>query len=75
MGANFDQIMMLTKNMGNAMLKDRADVIDTYIYRYGLGQFRVSFATAAGLVKALINFGLLLGANKIADVAGENALF
>ena len=75
LNANFDQIMMLTKNMGNAMLKDRADVIDTYIYRYGLGQFRVSFATAAGLVKAVINFGLLIGANKIADVAGENALF
>lgn len=75
LNANFDQIMMLTKNMGNAMLKDRADVIDTYIYRYGLGQFRVSFATAAGLVKAIINFLLLLSANKIADVAGENALF
>ncbi len=75
LNTNFDQIMMLTKNMGNAMLKENADVIDTYIYRYGLGQFRVSFATAAGLVKAVINFALLLGANKIADVAGENALF
>ena len=75
LNTNFDQIMMLTKNMGNAMLKEYADVIDTYIYRYGLGQFRVSFATAAGLVKAIINFALLLSANKIADVAGENALF
>ena len=75
LNTNFDQIMMLTKNMGNAMLKERADVIDTYIYRYGLGQFRVSYATAAGLVKAIINFILLLSANKIADVAGENALF
>ena len=75
LNANFDQIMMLTKNMGNAMLKDYADVIDTYIYRYGLSQFRVSFATAAGLVKAVINFILLLVANKVADVAGESALF
>ena len=75
LNTNFDQIMMLTKNMGNAMLKETADVIDTYIYRYGLGQFRVSFATAAGLVKAVINFALLLSANKIADIAGENALF
>ncbi len=75
LNANFDQIMMLTKNMGNAMLKESADVIDTYIYRYGLGQFRVSFATAAGLVKAIINFALLIGANKIADMAGESALF
>lgn len=75
LNANFDQIMMLTNNMGNSMLKEYADVIDTYVYRYGIGQFRVSFATAAGLVKAVINFVLLLSANKIADVAGENALF
>ena len=72
---NFDQIMMLTKNMGNSMLKDYADVIDTYVYRYGLGQFRVSFATAAGLVKSIINFFLLLAANTISAKAGENALF
>lgn len=75
LNANFDQIMMLTNNMGNSMLKEYADVIDTYVYRYGLGQFRVSFATAAGLVKAVLNFVLLLAANKIVDVAGENALF
>ncbi len=75
LNANFDQIMMLTNNMTNAFLKETADVIDTYIYRYGLGQFRVSFATAAGLIKAVINFLLLLAANKIADKAGESALF
>lgn len=72
---NFDQIMMLTKNMGNAMLKNYADVIDTYVYRYGLGQFRVSFGTAAGLFKSVINFFLLLAANTISAKAGENALF
>lgn len=75
LNANFDQIMMLTKQMGNSMLKDYADVIDTYIYRVGISQGRVSFGTAAGLVKSVINFILLIVANGIADKAGENALF
>lgn len=75
LNANFDQIMMLTKQMGNSMLKDYADVIDTYIYRVGISQGRVSFGTAAGLVKSVINFILLILANTIADKAGENALF
>ena len=75
LNANFDQIMMLTKNMGNAMLTEYADVIDTYVYRYGLSMGRVSFATAAGLFKSVINFGLLLAANWIAGRVGDNAMF
>jgi putative aldouronate transport system permease protein len=72
---NFDQIMMLTKQLGNPMLKDTANVIDTYIFQVGISQNRASFGTAAGLVKSLINFVLLIMANTIADKAGENALF
>ena len=72
---NFDQIMMLTKQLGNPMLKDTANVIDTYIFQVGISQGRVSFGTAAGLVKSAINFILLIVANTIADKAGENALF
>lgn len=72
---NFDQIMMLTKQLGNPMLKDIANVIDTYIFQVGISQNRASFGTAAGLVKSLINFVLLIMANTIADKAGENALF
>lgn len=72
---NFDQIMMLTNQMGNSFLKPYADVIDTFVFRRGISGGRISFGTAAGLFKAVINFILLLVANKIADKAGENALF
>ena len=72
---NFDQIMMLTKQLGNPMLKETANVIDTYLFQVGISQNRASFGTAAGLVKSLINFVLLIGANTSADKAGENALF
>lgn len=75
LNANFDQIMMLTNQMGNTFLKPYADVIDTFVFRMGISQGRVSFGTAAGLGKSVINFFLLLIANKIADKAGESALF
>lgn len=75
LNANFDQIMMLTNQMGNSFLKGTADVIDTFVFRRGISEGRISFGTAAGLFKAVINFILLLTANKIADKAGESALF
>ncbi len=75
LNANFDQSMLLTNQMGNAMLKSHADIIDTYVYRIGISQSRFSFAAAAGLFKAVINFALLFGANYMAGRFGESALF
>ena len=74
LNANFDQIMMLTNQMGNARLRAYADVIDTYVYRIGLRENRYSYAAAAGLFKSVINIILLLSANKLASKT-ENALF
>lgn len=74
LNANFDQIMMLTNQMGNAKLREYADVIDTYVYRIGLRESRYSYAAAAGLFKSVINIILLLLANKLASKT-ENALF
>jgi putative aldouronate transport system permease protein len=75
MNANFDQSYMLTNQMGNKLLLEYADNFDTYVLRVGIAQTRFSFAAAAGLFKAVINFALLLGANKLADKLGETALF
>ena len=75
LNANFDQIMMLTKQLSIGALTEYANVIDTYIFRMGISLGRVSYGTAAGLLKSIINFILLLVANTIADKAGENALF
>ena len=75
LNANFDQIMMLTKQMGNSMLKEYADVLDTFIYRLGVSQGRFSFAAAAGLFKSIVNFALLLGTNYVAGKFGEAQLF
>lgn len=65
MNANFDQIMLLTNQMNNTLLRGVADVLDTYVYRVGLREGRFSFATAAALFKSILNFALLIAANTI----------
>ena len=44
---------------------DVADIIETYVYRIGLGQANFSLATALGLFNAVIAFVLIVGANTI----------
>ncbi len=75
LNANFDQIMLLTKQMSNGLLRDYADVIDTYVYRVGLREGRHSFSAATGLIKSVFNFLLLIGANFIAKKTGETSLY
>lgn len=67
LNANFDQIMMLTSSLQNYSWMPSADVIDTYVYRIGIGKMRYSYAAAAGLFKSAINFLLLLMANFISN--------
>ena len=76
MATSFDQIMMLTRMMGNALLREHADILSTYVFRVGLGaSMRFSFAAAVGLVATVINFSLLLGTNAISRKVGETSLF
>lgn len=44
---------------------DVADIIETYVYRIGLGQANFSLATALGLFNAVIAFILIVGANTV----------
>jgi len=73
--SNFDQVYMLTNQMGNSSLMERADVIDTYIMRVGLSNMRYSFAAAAGFFRTIVNFSLLLFANWMANRYGGRGLF
>ena len=75
LNANFDQVYMLTNQMNNSQLRTTAEVIDTFILRLGIREFRYSFAAAAGLFRTIINFVLLLGANRLAEKVGEGGLF
>lgn len=44
---------------------ERSEVLDTYIYKYGIPEWRYSYATAIGLVKSVVSLLLLVGGNFI----------
>ncbi len=43
----------------------RSEVLDTFIYQFGIPSWRYSYATALGLFKSIISLGLLIGGNTI----------
>ncbi|NBJ89672.1 ABC transporter permease [Acutalibacter sp. 1XD8-36] len=63
LNAGFDQVF----NMYSPLVYRTGDIIDTYVYREGLVNIQYSFATAVGLFKSAISFGLLAMAYKLAD--------
>ncbi|WP_020616383.1 ABC transporter permease [Paenibacillus daejeonensis] len=52
-----------------------ADVISTFVYRKGLQSFEFSYATAIGVFQAVINFILLIAANRFSKKISENSLW
>ena len=50
----------------------RSEVLDTFIYKYGIPQWRYGFATAVGLFKSVVSFILLVLGNKVCKwITGE----
>lgn len=69
--AGFEQIFVLY----HPGVYGTADIIDTYVYRMGLQDGKFELATAVGLFKSVINFVLVVAANKIARMAGEEGIY
>ena len=69
--AGFDQIF----NMYNSAVYATGDIIDTYVYRYGLGEMKYAFGTAVGLFKNAIGFMLVIGTNTLAKRISEFGLW
>ena len=68
MDAGFDQVF----NLYNSAVYQTGDIIDTYVYRYGLGDMKYAQATAVGLFKNVIAFVLVVGTNLITRrISGE----
>ena len=68
MDAGFDQVF----NLYNSAVYQTGDIIDTYVYRYGIGDMKYSLATAVGLFKNVIAFVLVVGTNVITrKISGE----
>lgn len=59
----------------NPLVYKVSDVIQTYVYRSGITQFRFGYATAVGLFRSVIAFFLVVSANKISSrLRGESVL-
>jgi len=71
LSAGFEQQLLL----GNTMTQETYEVIDTYVYRYGVQMGNYSFATAVGLMKSVFGFGLVLLANKLSKKFTDMQLF
>jgi putative aldouronate transport system permease protein len=62
MSAGFDQVF----NFSNDAIRDRIDILDTYVYRMGLVGGEYAYATAAGVFKAVIGMAMILAAHFVA---------
>lgn len=72
MNAGFDQIF----NMGSPAVRSASEILDTYIYRITFESAAdFSFSTAVSLFKSLINFTLLIGADRLTKKIGDAGLF
>ena len=61
MDAGFGQILV----MYNPTVYETSDIIQTYVFRIGLGKMDFSMGTAVGVFNSVINFTLMIGANAI----------
>ena len=55
--------------------REASDVISSYVYERGLVNAQFSFSTAVGLFNSVINFVLLISANKISRKLTETSLW
>ena len=71
LGTNFEQIMMFY----NSALYDVADVIDTWVYRVGLGQMQYSYGTATSMMRSVVGLVLMVSANTISKKVSGRGMF
>lgn len=71
MNVGFEKIILLY----NPMVYETSDVISTYVYRVGLQNYRYGYSTAVGLFNSVINFALIVAANKISKKVNGMSLW
>lgn len=61
--------------MGTDSTRQVSEIIQTYVYKRGLGDADYSYATAVSLFNSIIGFLLVLGANKFSKKVSEHSLW
>ena len=67
----FEQILLQRDAVGPGA----AEVLDTFVWWNGVRNQDFSYAAAAGLVKGVVSLGLVLAANKVAHLMGEQGVY
>jgi putative aldouronate transport system permease protein len=67
----FEQILLQRDAVG----PEASEVLDTFVWWYGVRNQDFGYAAAAGLVKGVVSIGLVLAANKIAHLMGEQGVY
>lgn len=71
LNTGYEQIILLQ----NPLNLQFSETIDTYVYKVGIKQSRMSYATAVGILKSIISVGLMLMANKLSKKCVGKGLF
>jgi len=67
----FEQMLVQRDAVG----RDASEVLDTFTYYYGVVGNNFSYGAAAGLFKGVLSLVLILAANKVAHMFGEDGLY
>ncbi len=67
MNVGFDQYYVF-KNAGNS---DTIEVLDIYVYRIGMQNYKYSYGIAIGIMKSVVSMVLLFSANAISKLARD----
>ncbi|MBX9395687.1 ABC transporter permease subunit [Streptomyces sp. TRM72054] len=67
----FEQFLLQRQAVG----VDASDVLDTYVWWNGIRNQDFSYAAAAGLIKGVVGLALVLTANKVAHLMGEQGVY
>jgi putative aldouronate transport system permease protein len=67
----FEQILLQRDAVGPGA----AEVLDTFVWWNGVRNQDFGYAAAAGLIKGVVSLGLVLAANKIAHLMGEQGVY
>ena len=68
---NLEQFFIFT----NSTNWERMEVLDMYIYKFGLKLLDYSYATAVGILKSVVSMLLLFGVNGLVKKLSETSLF
>ncbi|MGN7978344.1 ABC transporter permease [Microbacterium sp. 22195] len=71
LSVGFEQIILQRNNVG----AQAGEVLDTYVYFHGIVDGQWGTSAAVGLVKGIVGLFLVLGANKVAHMFGQDGVY